>query len=60
MVARVAEVVRRVLGDDPATEVRYTEAIAADSFYLGTRDGRPVLYLHPNHRQLVDELRAGR
>lgn len=51
---RVAERVRRLLHENPELEIRFTEAITRDSYYQGP----VVLFLHPTHQALVDELRA--
>ncbi|MFD0760423.1 chemotaxis protein CheY [Arthrobacter ulcerisalmonis] len=54
MTERVAERVRRLLHENPELEIRFTEAITRDSYYQGP----VVLFLHPTHQALVDELRA--
>jgi hypothetical protein len=56
MAERVAERVRRLLREQPGLEIRFTEAIRPDSYYQGP----VVLFLHPTHQALVDELRAER
>ncbi len=50
----MAERVRRLLHERPEIEVRFTEGITPDSYYQGSA----VLFLHPTHQALVDELRA--
>ena len=57
MAERVADRVRRLLHEQPELEVVFTDALTTDS-YLHSGRGRPVLFLHPSHRQLVDELRG--
>ena len=54
MTERVAERVRRLLHENPELEIRFTEAITRDSYYQGP----VVLFLHPTHQALVDELRS--
>ena len=58
MTERVAEQVRRLLHEQPELEVVFTDALTADSYLHSWRSGRPVLFLHTAHRQLVDELRG--
>ena len=58
MTERVAEQVRRLLHEQPELEVVFTDALTADSYLHSGRSGRPVLFLHTAHRQLVDELAA--
>lgn len=54
MTERVAERIRRLLRDQPDVEIRFTDGIRADSYHFGPG----VLYLHPTHRSLVDQLRS--
>jgi len=54
MTERVAERVRRLLSEQPGLSVLFTTAISPDSYHQGAA----VLFLHPVHRPLVEELRA--
>ncbi|MCY1718646.1 chemotaxis protein CheY [Microbacterium sp. SL62] len=54
MTELVADAARRVLREKPDIEVCFTPAIRPDSF----RQGATPLFLHPTHRQLIDELRS--
>jgi len=59
MPERVAAHVQRLLSEHPDLEVRFTFAIAPDSHHYGNRSGRAILFLHPTHRRLVEEIRRG-
>jgi hypothetical protein len=51
--------VRRLLVEQPSIDVRFTAAIAPESFHHAVRPGASVLFLHPVHRELVEQLRGG-
>ncbi len=56
MAEHVYDRVRRLLREEPSTRIHFTDAITAGSYYNGTRPEGSVLFLHPSHRPLVDEL----
>lgn len=56
MVERLRDRVRRLLREQPSTEIYFTDAIREDSYFQSPRDGRPALFLHSSHRRLVEEL----
>ncbi|KTS07791.1 chemotaxis protein CheY [Microbacterium testaceum] len=59
MPERVSERVRRLLVEQPSIDVRFTAAIAPESFHHAVRPSGAVLFLHPVHRDLVEQLRGG-
>lgn len=54
---RTIATIRRVLTDNPAVDVRFVDAIAADSHLVSTSGRVLLLFVNPVHRELVDELR---
>lgn len=52
MTERVADVVRRILNEQPTITIRFTFAIRPDSYH----HGRDTLFLHPNHRPVVERI----
>ena len=60
MAERVREAIRRLLISEPLLTVRYTTAITTDSFHRGELHGQQILYLHPDHRDAVAEIRRDR
>ncbi len=44
--------------EQPEIVVRFTAAIAPESFHHAVRSNGAVLFLHPVHRDLVDQLRG--
>ncbi|MFV9425131.1 MULTISPECIES: chemotaxis protein CheY [Microbacterium] len=45
--------------EQPSIDVRFTAAIAPESFHHAVRPSGAVLFLHPVHRDLVEQLRGG-
>ncbi|WP_231848086.1 chemotaxis protein CheY [Microbacterium testaceum] len=58
MPERVSDRVRRLLVEQPDIVVRFTAAIAPESFHHAVRPNGAVLFLHPVHRELVEQLRG--
>ena len=48
--------IRKAFREDSELEVRFTSAIAADTFYLREDVNHRVLFVHPVHEQLVQSL----
>ena len=56
-VARTLAAIRRALLEDPDVDIRFVDAITVDSHLLSTHGQALILFVHPQHRELVDELR---
>ena len=56
-VARTLAAIRRALLEDPAVDIRFVDAITVDSHLLSTHGQALILFVHPQHREVVDELR---
>lgn len=54
---RTLATIRRVLDDNPAADIRFVKAITTDSHLLSTHGQTHILFVHPEYRELVDELR---
>lgn len=57
MTEGVAERVKRLLHEHPDAEVRFTAAVTGDSYLFSMSSGRPAIFVHPLHEQLVTDLR---
>ena len=54
---RTIATIRRVLIGTPAAAVKFVDAIAADSLFVSTIGRVLVLFVNPEHGELIDELR---
>ena len=54
---RTIATIRRVLIDNPAADVKFVDAIAADSHFVSTNGRVLVLFVNPEHRELIEKLR---
>ena len=54
---RTIATIRRVLIGNPAADVKFVDAIAADSHFVSTNGRVLVLFVNPEHGELIDELR---
>lgn len=54
MTERVAQRLRQMLRERPDIEIRFTDGNTPDSYHLGPA----ILFLHPTHQRLVDQLRG--
>ena len=55
---RTIATIRRVLIGNPAADVKFVDAIAADSHFVSTNGRVLVLFVNPEHGELIDELRS--
>ena len=54
-VARTLAAIRRALLENPAVDIRFVDAITVDSHLLSTHGQALILFVHPQHREVVDE-----
>lgn len=57
MTERVAERVTRLLQAHPDADVNFTTAVRRDSYLFTMSSGKPEIFVHPLHEQLVVDLR---